>query len=270
MSEYESPAKSGGAMKVVLLAVAGLYIAASLYLMFDMKGRITTLEAGQATATAQQEKLNQRVASNEADQKATTATLAEKMGITEKELQARTEELRRQQRASVARLQKEQKEQISAVTGQVEGVKSEVGTVKTDVATTRTELEATKQKLERTIGDLGLQSGLIARTRDEVDELRRRGERNYFEFTLLKGKNATPVSTISLKLKKVNPKKSRFTLDVVADDRTIEKKDKTMLEPLQFYTGRERQLYELVVFSVDKDKVSGYLSTPKTVVAKTQ
>ncbi|MGH9603571.1 MAG: hypothetical protein ACRD24_14415, partial [Terriglobales bacterium] len=143
-------------------------------------------------------------------------------------------------------------------------------TVKTDVATTRTELEATKEKLERTIGDLGLQSGLIARTRDEVDELRRRGERNYFEFTLVKGKSPSPVSTISLQLKKVNPKKSRFTLNVVADDRTIEKKDKTMLEPLQFYTGRERQLFELVIFSVDKDKVSGYLSTPKTVVAKTQ
>jgi hypothetical protein len=255
-------------MKVVLLAIAGLYIVASLYLIFDMKGRITTLEAAQATATAQQEKMNQRMASNEADQKATVATLAEKMGLTEKELQARTEELRRQQRASVARLQKEQQEQISAVTGQVEGVKSEVGTVKTDVASTRTELEATKEKLERTIGDLGLQSGLIARTRDEVDELRRRGDRNYFEFTLVKSKNATPVSTISLRLKKVDTKKGRFTLDVVSDDRNIEKKDKTMFEPLQFYTGRDRQLFELVVFSVAKDKVSGYLSTPKTAAAK--
>lgn len=268
MSEFESPAKSGGAMKTVLLVVAGLYILASLYLMINMKGRIDTLEAGQATAVAQQEKLSQRIISNEADQKATTVTLAEKMGITEKELQARTEELRRQQRASVARLQKEHAEQISAVSGQVEGVKSEVGTVKTDVATTRTDLEATKEKLERTIGDLGLQSGLIAGTREELAELRRRGERNYFEFTLVKGKNPTPVGTISLRLKKVDMKKNRYTLDVVADDRNIEKKDKTILEPLQFYTGRERQLFEVVVFSMDKNKVSGYLSTPKTVVAK--
>ena len=200
MSEFESPAKSGGASKAVLLVVAGLYILASLYLMINMKGRIDTLEAGQATAVAQQEKLNQRITSNEADQKATSATLAEKMGITEKELEARTAELRQQQRASVARLQKEQKEQMSAVTGQVEGVKSEVGTVKTDVASTRTELEATKQKLERTIGDLGLQSGLIAPTREEVDERRRKGERNYLEFTLVRGKSPTPVGTISLKL----------------------------------------------------------------------
>ncbi len=268
MSEFESPAKSGGAMKTVLLVVAGLYMLASLYLMINMKGRIDTLEAGQATAVAQQDKLGQRITSNEADQKATSATLAEKMGITEKELEARTAELRRQQRASISKLQKEQAEQISAVTGQVEGVKTEVGTVKTDVATTRTDLEATKEKLERTIGDLGLQSGLIASTREELAELRRRGERNYFEFTLVKGKNPTPVGTISLKLKKVNLKKNRYNLDVVADDRTIEKKDKTLLEPVQFYTGRERQLFEVVVFSVEKDKVSGYLSTPKTVVAK--
>ncbi len=268
MSEFESPAKSGGAMKTVLLAVAGLYILASLYLMINMKGRIDTLEASQATAIAQQEKLSERITSNEADQKATSATLAEKLGITEKELQARTEELRRQQRASISRLQKEQSAQISEVTGQVEGVKSEVGTVKTDVATTRTELEATRQRLDRTIGDLGLQSGLIATTREELAELRRRGERNYFEFTLLKGKSPTPVGTISLKLKKVNVKRNRYTLDVVADDRSIEKKDKTLLEPLQFYTGRERQLFEVVVFTLEKNKVSGYLSTPKTVVAK--
>ncbi len=268
MSEFEPPAKSGGAMKTVLLVVAGLYMLASLYLMFNMKGRIDNLEAGQATAAAQQDKLGQRISSTEADQKATTATLAEKLGMTEKELQARTEELRRQQRASITKLQKEQAEQLTAVTGQVEGVKSEVGTVKTDVASTRTELEATKEKLERTIGDLGLQSGLIASTREELAELRRRGERNYFEFTLVKGAKPAPVGTISLKLKKVNLKKNRYNLDVVADDRTIEKKDKTILEPVQFYTGRERQLFEIVVFSLDKDKVSGYLSTPKTVIAR--
>ncbi len=268
MSQFESPEKSGGAMKAVLLVVAGLYILASLYLLFNLKGRIDTLEAGQATAIAQQDKLSQRITSNEADQKATTATLAEKMGITEKELAARTEELRRQQRASISRLQKEQSEQISAVTGQVEGVKSEVGTVKTDVATTRTELEATKEKLERTIGDLGIQSGLIARTSEEVAELRRRGERNYFEFTLAKSKKPTPVGTISLRLKKADKRKNRYTLDVRADDNNIPKENKTLFEPVQFYTGLDRQLFELVVFTIEKDKVSGYLSTPKTVVAK--
>ncbi len=269
MNGNDSPGGSGGGLKIVLLAVAGLYILASLYLLFDMRGRIGTLEAFQATSSAAQKQLSEHMESSDARMKATIEALEEKVGITEKELDARTAELQRAQKSQTARL-KEQKEQISAVSGQVEGVKTEVGGVKTEVATTRTELEATKEKLERTIGDLGIQSGLIAKTRDEVDELRRRGERNYYDFTLIKGQKPTPVATVSLQLKKADAKKSKFTLNVIADDRTIEKKDRTMLEPLQFYTGKDRQLYEMVVFTVDKNKVVGYVSTPKGRAAKAQ
>src|SRR5919206_148457 len=100
------------------------------------------------------------------------------------------------------------------------------------------------------------QSGLIAHTRDDLEYLKHRGDRNYYEFTLKKGAHPTPVSTVSLQLKKADQKKSRFTLNVIADDRTIEKKDRSISEPLQFITGRDRTLYELVVMSVDKDKVS--------------
>ena len=263
----ESPSSSGGGMlRNVLLAIAGLYVLGSLYAMFDMRGRISRMEAKQEAAAAEavkQGKLNERLL-------ATTEALGEKLGMTEKELATRTAELQRQQRASETRITAKQQEAIGAVSGEVAGVKSEVGGVKTDVATTRTELEATKAKLERTIGDLGLQSGLIARTREDLEVLRRRGERNYFEFTLIKGASPTPLSTVSLQLKKADPKKSKFTLNVLADDRTIEKKDKTMMEPLQFYTGRERQLFEVVVFTVEKNKVTGYLSTPKSAPAAAQ
>jgi hypothetical protein len=124
-------------------------------------------------------------------------------------------------------------------------------------------LEATKQKLEKTIGDLGIQSGLIAHTREDLDALRRRGDRDYYEFTLLKSKQSTRVSLVNLQLKKAYPKKGTYTLNVIADDRAIEKKNRSMFEPLQFYTGRDRQLYEVVVFTVDKNKVGGYLSAPK-------
>jgi hypothetical protein len=135
--------------------------------------------------------------------------------------------------------------------------------VKTDVASTRSDLEATKMKLERAIGDLGMQSGLIARTRDELEVLKHRGDRNYYEFTLLKGKSPTPVSTVSLQLKKADAKRSKFTLNVIADDKTYEKKDRTANEPLQFYTGREHLMYEVVVNTVEKNKIAGYLATPK-------
>jgi hypothetical protein len=143
-----------------------------------------------------------------------------------------------------------------------EALTSEVGSAKTDIAKTQNELQATNQKLERTIGDLGVQSGLIAHTSAELDVLKHRGDRNYFDFTLRKGAK-TPISTVSFELKKVDAKKSRFTLNVLADDKTIEKKDRTVGEPLQFYTGRDHLLYEVVVFSADKNSITGYLSTPK-------
>jgi len=71
------------------------------------------------------------------------------------------------------------------------------------------------------------------------------------------------VSTVSMQLKKTNPKRGSFTLNLTADDWTIEKRDRSMFEPMQFYTGRDRELYEVVVMSVDRSKVTGYLSTPK-------
>ncbi len=177
----------------------------------------------------------------------------------------RAAELERQQKQAEAKLSSEQKQQgqqIAAVNTEVSGVKTELGGTKTEVQKTQADLAATNQKLEKTIGDLGVQSGLVAHNAGELEMLKRKGERNYYDFTLQKG-TRTPVSTISLQLKKADPKKSRFTLNVIADDRTIEKKDRTIGEPLQFYTGRDRLLYEIVVFSETKNSITGYLATPK-------
>jgi len=143
-------------------------------------------------------------------------------------------------------------------------VRTELNGAKEEIAATRTDLESTKVKLERAVGDLTGQSSLIARTRADLEELRHRGDRNYYEFTLNKGESPTRLSIVSLQLKKADAKKNKFTINVIADDHTIEKKDRGADEPLQFYAGRERQLYEVVIFAVEKNKVSGYLSTPKT------
>jgi len=274
MSELDSSMKktsgegsSGGSGLGLWLGIGGAYILLSAFVMFSMYGRIQALETGLATSDEQQARLAQRLDASESS----VAGVNEKLGTAQQGIETRSAQLQRQHRASLNRLVKEQKAQMEAVTGEVEGVKSEVGTVKTDVETTRTDLAATKDKLERTIGDLGMQSGLIAHTREDLDALRRKGERNYYEFTLLKGKGPVPVSTISLALKKVDPKKSKFTLNVLADDRTIEKKDRTMYEPMQFYTAKDRQLFEVVVFTAEKNKVTGYLSTPKEkIVAQAQ
>jgi DNA repair exonuclease SbcCD ATPase subunit len=258
LSEVHSESSSSSG-KWILLIVAVLYVAVSLFLMFDQRSRLDKLSKDQSASQTQIAELTKRMQAAEADDE----TLAQQVGITKKELTRRASELQAQQRAAESRLAAAQKEQISAVSGEVAGVKTDVGGVKTDVATTRSELEATRAKLESTIGDLGVQSGLIAHTRDDLETLKHRGDRNYFEFTLLKGAKPQAISTVSLQLKKVDTKRGKYTLNVTADDRTIEKKDRNVSEPVQFYTGRDHMLYELVVWSVDKNKATGYLSTPK-------
>jgi hypothetical protein len=251
-NEQGSSASTGITKNAVLLA-AGIYVVLSIVLMYDFHSRLSKLESDTNKTVSGLEK---RLTASEANNRATSEALASKLGMTEKELDARTEQLKSSQRE----IAKTQEDKMNKVTG---AIADEVGNVKTDVATTRTELELTKAKLEKTIGDLGVQSGLIARTADELDILKRKGDRNYYEFTLNKGGNPTPVGTISLQLKKTDAKKGKFNLMVMADDKTIEKKDKTINEPLQFYTGRDRMLYELVVNTVEKSKISGYMATPK-------
>lgn len=155
------------------------------------------------------------------------------------------------------------RETASSTAARVESVSGEVGTVKTEVATTRSELEKTISELKSVRGDLGVQSGLIATNAKELDALKRLGSRNYFEFKLAKSRQFQRVGDISVKLKKADRKRNRYTVEVLADDKTTEKKDKTINEPVQFYTARARQPYELVVNTVDRDLIVGYLSTPK-------
>ncbi len=113
------------------------------------------------------------------------------------------------------------------------------------------------------MGDLNVESGLIARNHEEVEELKRLGERNVYEFNLAKSKRPQKVGPIQLQLRKVNTKHYTYTLDVIADDKHVEKKDKTLEEPVQFYVRGARTPYEIVVYDIKKDRVTGYLTTPK-------
>ena len=253
---------SGGAGKWILLLLAVMYVAGSLYFLFQLRARLDDLGKAQAASSKDIADLSQRMQSAEADAEA----LAKQLGLTKKELAQRSEQLQREQREERAAEQRqaaEEQQQIGQVNGDLANVKSDVGGVKTDVASTKTDLAATNARLQSTIGDLGVQSGLIARTRDDLEVLKHKGDRNYYEFTLQRGGHPQAVSTVSLQLKKTDPKRGKFTLNVTADDKTIEKKDRNVSEPIQFYTGRDHLLYELVVWTVSKKDATGYLSTPK-------
>jgi septal ring factor EnvC (AmiA/AmiB activator) len=260
----EIPTESGSnALKWIVSLLAVLYVAGSLYFLFNLRERIDQMGKDQTASSAQIAELSKRMQSAEADSEA----LATQLGMTKKELATRSADLQREQvaqRAAAQRLADEQKQQISQVNGEIGSVKTDVGGVKTDVASTKADLAATQAKLQSTIGDLGVQSGLIANTRGDLEVLKHKGDRNYYEFTLVKGAQPQPVSTVSLQLKKTDPKKGKFTVNVTSDDKTIEKKDRNVSEPIQFYSGRDHLLYEMVIWTVDKKQAVGYLSTPKS------
>jgi hypothetical protein len=133
-----------------------------------------------------------------------------------------------------------------------------------DVTGVRTDLDAAKSSIQMARSEMGT---LIARNHDEIDQLRRMGQRDYFEFTVQRKSGATKVGTIQIQLKDTNTKKNRYTINVLADDNSFEKKDRSVNEPIFFYTGGTRLAIELVVNKVTKSTATGYLSVPKTTGA---
>jgi chromosome segregation ATPase len=248
-----------------LLAVAVVLAIAGLGWTYYLSGRLTHAEMQLSQAQQQNDKLASALDETNARLKVTTDTLGHSLGLTQKQLEVKAQDLMRRQQADAARLESEQKETqkaVSTVSSDVSSVKTDVGGVKTDLSSTQTELKTAETQLQSMKGDLGVQSGLIATNHSELEILKHKGDRNYYEFTLEKNQKK-PVSTVSLELKKADIKHSRYTLNVYADDKKIEKKDRGLNEPVQFYTGKDNLLYELVVNSIDKNQIKGYISTPK-------
>jgi len=140
---------------------------------------------------------------------------------------------------------------------------NKIAGVSTDVHGVRTDLDATRDDLANSKKDI---NALIAHNSSELAELRRRGERDYTEFDIKKTKDFAKVADILVQLKKTDVKKQKFDVVLNADDSAILKKDRTANEPVTFLVGRDRLRYELVVNYVDKDRIKGYISTPKDKV----
>jgi len=243
------------------------------YLLYANYSTRTKLEADLARTnersrvlSAQVDQANARLA----EMKGQLDVTSQKLGLTQEELaraRSLTQTIRKEQKTSDERLVAQigqVKQESETKIGQVS---TELGGAKTDIESTKKDLEATKSKLEHSVGDMGVMSGLIARNREDLEELKRRGERNIFEFDLRKSKTPQKVGPVQLKLQKVDTKRYKYTMVVYADDKTVEKKDKTVNEPVQFYVKGAHSPYEVVVFEVSKDRATGYLSTPKEPVA---
>jgi len=177
----------------------------------------------------------------------------------------------RKARAMVEKIQTEQRQRTEALQQELakKADQQQVGALSQDVSSTRTDLDSTKKLLDTTRSDLGMARSelgtLVARNHDEIETLRKLGDRDYFEFALDKGKTAR-VANVGLVLKKTNTKRHRFNVILQADDMDVEKKDRTVNEPVFFYLKGQKRFYELVVNKVESTKVSGYVSTPKGAV----
>jgi chromosome segregation ATPase len=256
-----------------LLAAIGMALLlglGSLIWAWNLSGKLATQQQELAEAKQHNVQLAADLRETDAKLRVTADELGKSLGLTQKQMDTRAQQLlvrENAQEAASRRLETAQKEtaqQVTAVATDVSSVKTDVGGVKTDLGKTKTDLAGALASLTSMQGDLTGHSTLIARNHDELEILKHKGDRNFYEFTLAKNKRQ-PVGTISLELKKADSKKSRFTLMVYADDKQVEKKDRNVNEPLQFYSGSRRDsVYEIVVNSIDsKNQVKGYLSTPK-------
>jgi len=192
------------------------------------------------------------------------------------EAQAHADQLARQIEAETAKMQQqvsgkfnEVDQSVTAANAKIADVSSDVGNVKSQAAMTQAQLEKTISDLKSVTGDLGVQSGLIATNGRELEALKLRGERNYFDIKLGKTKQPVRFADLTLKLENADPKHNRYSVTVMVDDKKYEKKDRSANEPVQFLTSKGGHTpYELVINQVTKDQIVGYLATPKETASR--
>jgi hypothetical protein len=244
------------------IVLAVILAAGAMIWSYSLSNKLAAQQTALTNADAQNSKLSAALQDTDARLNVATDTLKTSLGVTQQQLDTRSAALQvreAQGERTTARLATAQQQ----TAGQVAAVQTDVGGVKTDVAKTQSDLADTNTQMMSMKGDLNGHSSLIARNADELEILKHKGDRNYFAFTLVRGQKQV-VSTVSLELKRSDSKRSKFTLSVYSDDKQYEKKDKSLNEPLQFYSGKEPMLFEIVVNNVSaKNTVTGYLSTPK-------
>jgi hypothetical protein len=283
ISSYESPQPQRSGLAIPLLAGGLIALAAAniyLYVQLDHLQTDTTQKIEKLTAavggvrdassvsTAAQARHIDALKEELANANSQARSMSSQAKV---EAQAHADQLARQLQAEEAKMQQQVTGQISEVNQSVTAANAKIADVSTDVGAVKSQAAMTQSQLEKTIadlksvtGDLGVQSGLIATNGTELQALRLRGERNYIDIKLGKTKVPQRFGDITLKLESADPKHNKYSVTLMADDKTTQKKDKSVNEPVQFYTSKGGHTpYELVINQVTKTGIVGYLSTPK-------
>ena len=283
---YYVPPPESGKNNLKMALAAGAIVASlgfNVYLMFQVKDLKTETAHAQEVVQNQIDAIKESSTEMTAAQRKHLDDLKADLDTSKRQLSAQANQAASQVKKEALSYADQQKQQLEAeqaqtkqqlsssisdvsqkadtVNARVSDVNNDVAGVKTDLSSTKADLSQTKSNLMKVTGDLSGTNSLVATNGKEIEELKRRGERNIVEFSLKKQKNMQKVGDISLRLEKADLKKNKFTVTVLADDKQVEKKDRNVNEPLQFYVSKS--LYEVVVNTVGKDQITGYLSTPK-------
>src|SRR6201984_240334 len=266
MSEYEEPIQVSstaaprwvGIALVVLAAVSLLGIGIGWSALnhantVEQATQASVKQANDALAQklAKEDEINQQLQSD-------LKVVTDKLNVTQSDLV----KARKQNRQSSVTFDKKIAGLESSVNTQLaaKANSDDVNKLNTDVTGVKSDLDATKNNLQMARSEMGT---LIARNHDEINQLRRMGTRDYYEFTVNRKGGAQKIGSVHLELKDTNTKKNQYTINVLADDKSFEKKNLSVQEPIFFYTGGSRAAVELVINKVTKTTASGYLSAPK-------
>src|ERR1051326_3788398 len=260
----ETPAWQLPAIVVLgLIAVGGLWFGwnASSKLDATQQAVATQLKTAQQSMQQDVASLKDRLAQDEkanTDLQGDLTVVTKKLKITQGQL--------KNARAEATKLNDETTQKLTALDTSVKGelatkaTTDDLKNVDTKVGGVRTDLDSTREDLKMARSEMGT---LIARNHDEIDQLRRLGERDYVEFTIAGKNKPQKVGNLTVELKGVNEKRSQYSVAMTAEDRKIEKKNRNMNEPIFFYLSGTKIPEELVINKMGKDTVSGYVSIPK-------
>jgi hypothetical protein len=269
----------GGVPRLMLAAIAVLGVVALVGLVMAHNASTQGQEIQQAlenkVKTLQQDFTAQisQLQQHQTQSDTANSGLQSDLSVVTKRLRLTQSDLKKA-RAEAAEIKTENEQKLAALAEADGAVKTELATKATtdDVKTVdgrvtgvRTDLESTQNDLKMARSELGT---LIARNHEDVEQLRRLGERDYIEFTIAAKNKPQKVGNFMVELRGTNLNKKRYTVSLIVDDVHIDKKNLPVNEPVFFHQGTDRRPLEMVVNQVSKDKVTGYISIPKAAGAQ--
>ena len=267
--EHITEVRNGGSWQLPAIVVLGLVAIGGLGFGWNASSKLdstkqdvaTQLKTSEQSVQQDMSSLKDRLAQDEkanADLQGDLKVVTDKLKITQGQL--------RKSRQEAAKLNDETNGKITALDTSVHTeLATKAGTddvkqVDGRVSQVSTDLNSTKDELKMAKSEMGT---LIARNHDEIDQLRRLGERDYTEFTISGRNKPQKVGNVTVTLKGINQKKNQVNIAMIVEDKSYEKKNRSVNEPMFFYTSGTRLPDELVVNKIGKDSISGYVSIPK-------